>query len=708
VRRAITSIIALALVAASIAVLVEPSIIAGIRERVSPFVDDSSTSESELELVGISPVERWIVLLVEFPDSKTDVDVANQRASSYFSKISKWLNQATANESRLEVEIHTALLTAIGPSHEWGMNGNVRDTGIEGVDGPRDLARWAVKEAGPDVNWSHGDLNNDGIVDRLLILHSDEPEEDGGGSNAIWSHFGSLGEPIDAGSKFLVQHYTMASFAQGGTSRSLGTITHEMMHQAGAIDLYDTHSGKDTEDWSGLGDFDIMASGNWNGNGLQPALPSAATLDLIGINRSQELEKLENQTLELTGMSIGGKAVRIEIGPQEFVWIEHRSDDGFDRHLPGSGILVTIQDKGVGGVDDNTANMDPERPWLRVIEADGNNRLLRGMDHGVALDLFTSSSKFGREGIQIRNHLGQVVPWTIEVSSINGSIAYLDVSNASTNLKFDAGRLPIGVLRNTAIPFILESNSECTPSLDLIRSDQSGGLLIDLQPSKSHWIGSILLDPAPVNGSSIQLTGTVNCGLKSHDIEIMIVILPSILKTDSPITAKIHSDEATSIIHTFESADGAGQGTGTRMYELRIEGPLSQIATVKSPRALSPGDSVTIEIDPRGMLSENMLALGTLVLLADGQRDEVELEFMTPAPVPEVPRLFGLLAAEHLLSMALMLMACWTILNGKSTSETAKKDILRPQSAIEFGLSNSRNSTSGIVHPGSAADETAE
>ena len=65
-----------------------------------------------------------------------------------------------------------------------------------------------------------------------------------------------------------VKHFTISSVHSG-----VGTVVHEMLHQMGALDLYDVHSDLPTSNWNGIGDWGIMASGNWNGNGAIPALP---------------------------------------------------------------------------------------------------------------------------------------------------------------------------------------------------------------------------------------------------------------------------------------------------------------------------------------------------------------------------------------------------------------------------------------------------
>ena len=94
-----------------------------------------------------------------------------------------------------------------------------------------------------------------------------------------------------------------------------------------------------------------MASGNWNGQGAWPALPTSPTLELIGHPRHQDVdlawpgeEGCTGPNIELNPMGEGGQAIRILIDEEQYVWIEWRNDSGFDFHLPGNGILVLVQD----------------------------------------------------------------------------------------------------------------------------------------------------------------------------------------------------------------------------------------------------------------------------------------------------------------------------------------------------------------------------
>ena len=148
-----------------------------------------------------------------------------------------------------------------------------------------------------------------------------------------------------------------------------------------------------------------------------PALPSASTMQLIGTDRSLNVIP-GNNSFTITPISSGGKSLAIEIAPNEFIRISLRSG-GFDSALPGSGILVEHQDKNNGNLENNLVNIDPELAWVKIIEADGDDALMRGRNSGEIGDLFNLDDMFGNLGIQIRDNRGRLVTWTAFVSDIN-------------------------------------------------------------------------------------------------------------------------------------------------------------------------------------------------------------------------------------------------------------------------------------------------
>ena len=59
---------------------------------------------------------------------------------------------------------------------------------------PMILAKEVIDDHKDDIDWRNYDLDNDGWVDRLLILHTSIGQEEGGNSNRIWSHFTTFDE----------------------------------------------------------------------------------------------------------------------------------------------------------------------------------------------------------------------------------------------------------------------------------------------------------------------------------------------------------------------------------------------------------------------------------------------------------------------------------------------------------------------------------
>ena len=115
----------------------------------------------------------------------------------------------------------------------------------------------------------------------------------------------------------------------------------------------------------------------------------------------------------------GGDRIRIQVSNDEFIWIE-KGTQGYDASLPGEGVLVLYEDFAAGDSSHNAMNIDQRRPYLKTIEADGNQEQLRGVNDGVASDLFQPGDEFGERGILIRDHDGILVPWHARVVEDQG------------------------------------------------------------------------------------------------------------------------------------------------------------------------------------------------------------------------------------------------------------------------------------------------
>ena len=305
-------------------------------------------SDDNQNLVGLQEDEHWLVIRVAFPSMPHSLSETESLLSGPGSA-EEYISQLSGGVSNLEVTISDEVWTSEFEESYWGADSqSERDVGNDG-SGVDKLVEKSALDLLSGMDLSQWDINGDGVIDRLLVLHSGNAQESGGPSDSIWSHFSNLMNPVNIG-KWKIQHYTISSMESG-----LGTIVHEMLHQMGAYDLYDVHSDLPSSTWNGLGDWDIMASGNWNGDSMSPAMPGAATLITIGGLGITEIDISSAQDIHLYPMSSVDNNTRvasIQTAPDEAVLVTYRADIGFDSELPGFGIIVEYLDRNNGNVDE--------------------------------------------------------------------------------------------------------------------------------------------------------------------------------------------------------------------------------------------------------------------------------------------------------------------------------------------------------------------
>ena len=127
----------------------------------------------------------------------------------------------------------------------------------------------AVRAAHPSFDWASYDVNRDGFIDRLWIIHAGYGEEDAPvlldrtdyGEAQIWSHSSSLASPYE-----VVPGVKAGPYIVMPENAGMGVLAHEFGHNIGADDLY-AYGGGDTS----AGFWTIM-SDDWTGFpiGFQP------------------------------------------------------------------------------------------------------------------------------------------------------------------------------------------------------------------------------------------------------------------------------------------------------------------------------------------------------------------------------------------------------------------------------------------------------
>lgn len=205
---------------------------------------------------------------------------------------------------------------------------------------------WASQQG---IDFSQYDWDGDGEVDQVFVLYAGQGEAAGGAASTIWPHMYYL-SASDYGKALTLNGVTVDTYAcscelnMSGMLDGIGTFCHEFSHCMGFPDLYDTNGGN----WFGMGDYDLMSSGSYNGNSKCPAGYSAYEKAACGWMDLKDITSLEGEQ-KVTGLkplSEGGDAYIMcnQADEDEYYIVENRQKTNWDAGLPDSGILITHVD----------------------------------------------------------------------------------------------------------------------------------------------------------------------------------------------------------------------------------------------------------------------------------------------------------------------------------------------------------------------------
>ena len=664
------------------------------QDQIEDWLQSNSITitKEEINTLGIQQNEHWPVLIVNFQDQLMDPNSAVTQAEQLLIPHSQdYFSQLSNDYVNLSIDIHQTVAVADGDLADYGGdNGVERDSSNNGLHLPMNLASEVINSNKNQLNWSKYDLNSDGYVDRLLILHTTVGQEVGGNSDRIWSHFTTLDEIIDLGGGMKIGHYTMAGL--GSSQSGFGTAMHEMLHQMGAYDLYPSH-GQQSSLWKGVGDWGIMASGNWNGGGSKPALPMSSTMETIGLDNYQVVDF---SWIQDDGFCQGPELIfdvgqnsnlnyKIMIGQDEYVWIEYRGNNVYDNLLPANGILVSYQDYSVDGFDDNELNIDNQRPYLKIIEADGRQDLLQGMNEGDASDVFTNGTTFGSKGVEIRNHDGFLVDWYAEVSIVIKPVIQIKSDSCESELTGDLPDHSITMLINESIELSLLSTIDCQISNQLQSTD---GRLIAISDNELY-AGmekklTLTFNSVSSPNSLTKLTGKLVCGAELLDIDTQILTL-SRIPTNGEYTTEIPANADSRILIPIEST-----GQGSQTFEVHIDGALNRIASSSNTITLNGEDDLlSIDINHNNLLSNNMLINGH-VEIEDIAGNSWVVEIELTAQNDGLKSINDFIAPGQMISLALLFAALWVYLtmreSAAKTSRTEDVEEIKPSVETEHML----------------------
>ncbi len=338
-----------------------------------------------------------MVLLVDFDDRVGELAPEHYRDLMFGSGV-----YPTGSVADYYHEVSGAKVELTGEVHGWlrlprryrDYVGGESGTGSYPNNAQR-MARDAVRaalEAGVEFG-AQLDTLDVGTVTSLILVHAGRDAAalyPPASKHEIWSHKWDLVRPIEVASGlWATQYLTVAHDC------SVGVLAHEIGHlvfQWG--DFYDDNGASDGDHWDGNGNWDLMASGAYNGNGYRPAHPAGLHKLQHGWVEVREIET--TTTVRLPPIGRGRQVLRVRgrgYGPRQYLLLENRTLAGFDRDLPGAGLLVWR-------IDEDREMQGSIRPGMLLIQADGRNdlRYVRDDNLGDSGDPFPGARNVRRLG----------------------------------------------------------------------------------------------------------------------------------------------------------------------------------------------------------------------------------------------------------------------------------------------------------------------
>lgn len=348
---------------------------------------------------GINLAPRGLFILVNFFDTRYQAENTRAQMDSMMNALNYTYGKAVGSARKYFIDQsggrYTPVFDVVGPVT---LSKSATYYGSNDEDGndlkPGDMVVEACKLAKTQfgVDFTRYDNDHDGEIDFVYIIYAGKGEADGGGDETIWPHNWNLSSAryyenctysleeckVDG---LLIENYACSGELDGqtGTRNGIGTLCHEFSHVLGLPDFYDTAYGSNYTNKRTPGSWDIMDSGSYNGDGHCPPNYSAFEKYFFGwtspVNPGSEGQEL---TLHAAGTDLyqayqinASDALQPATTEGVNYYIENRQQTGWDKYLPGHGLLVWYVNYSGDMWDANKPNNTASYPCYTIESATG-------------------------------------------------------------------------------------------------------------------------------------------------------------------------------------------------------------------------------------------------------------------------------------------------------------------------------------------------
>lgn len=347
--------------------------------------------------------KKGLVILVNFADVAFQSDhdnalyqrIANEKSFQYDQFVGSMYDYFYA-QSRGQFELTFDVVGPVTVSKTQAYYGQPSDQSGNGNDQhPAEMVIEACLLADSLVNFADYDWDGDSVVDQVYVIYAEKGQASGGGEDTIWPHAWSLSGaqynkdgtgPLNLDGVWINTYACSNELSSSGEITGIGTICHEFSHCLGFPDFYDI----DYSGGIGMSSWDLMSSGNYNGNGFRPAGYTGYERWMAGWLTPIELTE-ETAVNNMKALENGGDTYIIynEGNRDEYFMLDNRQQTGWDTGIPGSGMLIVHVDFDQNIWNENKANDDPNHQRMTWIPADGEYQTSY---QGLSTDTYPSGS----------------------------------------------------------------------------------------------------------------------------------------------------------------------------------------------------------------------------------------------------------------------------------------------------------------------------
>ena len=442
----------------------------GGREPVRPHVRTGVSGRQQIgpaaRSVGqINIAPRGLLIMAEFSDNSFQPENPKKAIDSLANGSGYKYNGASGSikeyfEAQSDGQYHPHF-DVVGPvklpqTIEW-YGANRGDTQLDRytADFVIDAVEAADKEG---VDFSIYDNDNDGVIDFVYIIYAGFGEADGGGASTIWPHNWDMMSNFYYGYSYQTKYYyknesdyllpeydgkklndyaCSSELRKGGSRNGIGVICHEFSHVLGLPDYYLSSNNATMPLSTTPGSWSLMGYGCYLDKSNTPCNLSVYDKYYLGWSVPTPLADTQNVVIPADGKTfyaVTRDCQKPEADAQTedtVYYIENRQYTGWDKYLPGHGLIVwqVVYDS---------------KMWLDNTPNDFSTRYLLVTANGTAP--YTSDTSGGtREGVPF--------PGRENVTTLglfNHKIEDISEQSDGVHLKFVAGKTHTALNGTTA------------------------------------------------------------------------------------------------------------------------------------------------------------------------------------------------------------------------------------------------------------------